>query len=67
MEFDYYNWLLVFLRVSAFLLVLPFFSATNFPVTMRVALAALMALLLIAPLLPAVSARPAVVLVRSSA
>jgi flagellar biosynthesis protein FliR len=52
MEFDYYNWLLVFLRVSAFLLVLPFFSATNFPVTARVALAVLTALLL-APLLPA--------------
>jgi flagellar biosynthesis protein FliR len=51
MEFDYYNWLLVFLRVSAFLMVLPFFSATNFPVTVRVALAALMALLL-GPLLP---------------
>src|SRR5262245_48651532 len=49
---DYYNWLLVFLRVSAFLLVLPFFSAVNFPVMMRVALAALTALLL-APLLPA--------------
>src|SRR5262245_6762638 len=51
MELDYYNWLLVFLRVSAFLLVLPFFSAVNFPVTMRVALSALIALLL-APLLP---------------
>jgi flagellar biosynthetic protein FliR len=52
MEFDYYNWLLVFLRVSAFLMVLPFFSATSFPVTVRVALAALAALLL-APFLPA--------------
>jgi flagellar biosynthesis protein FliR len=49
---DYYNWLLVFMRISAFLLVLPFFSATNFPVTMRVALGALAALLL-APTLPA--------------
>lgn len=49
---DYYNWLLVFLRISAFLLVLPFFSATNFPVTMRVALSALAAMLL-APTLPA--------------
>jgi flagellar biosynthesis protein FliR len=46
MEFDYYNWLLVFLRVSAFLLVLPFFSATNFPIVMRIALGALIALLL---------------------
>ena len=48
---DYYNWLLIFLRVGAFLLVLPFFSATNFPVTMRIALAALAAMLL-APTLP---------------
>jgi flagellar biosynthetic protein FliR len=51
MELDYYNWLLVFLRFSAFLLMLPFFSATNFPVTLRVALSALTALLL-APSLP---------------
>jgi flagellar biosynthetic protein FliR len=50
MELDIYSWLLVFLRVGAFLLVLPFFSAVNFPVQMRVALAALIALLL-APLL----------------
>ena len=40
MEIDLYNWLMVFLRVSAFLLVLPFFSMTNFPATMRVALGA---------------------------
>jgi flagellar biosynthesis protein FliR len=52
MELDFYNWMLVFLRVSAFLLVLPFFSAVNFPVTMRVALSAITAVL-IAPLLPA--------------
>jgi len=51
MEIDLYNWLMVFLRVSAFLLVLPFFSMTNFPPTMRIALSALTALLL-APLLP---------------
>lgn len=51
MELDYHNWLLVFLRISAFLLVLPFFSATNFPVITRVALAAIMSLLL-APMLP---------------
>jgi flagellar biosynthetic protein FliR len=50
MELNLSNWMLVFLRVSAFLLVLPFFSAANFPVTMRVALSALIALLL-APLL----------------
>ena len=51
MEFDYYNWLFVFMRISAFLLVLPFFTMANFPVTLRVALGALAALLL-APLLP---------------
>ena len=51
MELDFYNWMLVFLRVSAFLLVLPFFSAANFPARMRVALGALVALLL-APTLP---------------
>jgi flagellar biosynthetic protein FliR len=51
MEIDYNNWLFVFLRVSAFLLVLPFFSVANFPATMRVAVAALMALLL-APMVP---------------
>jgi flagellar biosynthesis protein FliR len=45
-DVDITNWLFVFLRLSAFLLVLPFFSATNFPVTLRVALGALMALLL---------------------
>jgi flagellar biosynthesis protein FliR len=53
MELDLQTWMLVFLRVSAFLLVLPFFSFSNFPVTLRVALAALAALLL-APLIPAV-------------
>lgn len=52
MEFEFYNWMLVFLRVSAFLLVLPFFTLANFPVPMRVATGALMAMLL-APLLPA--------------
>ena len=51
MEMDYYNWLFVFMRVSAFLLVLPFFTMANFPVTLRVALGALAAILL-APLLP---------------
>lgn len=51
MDIDINNWLLVFLRFGAFLFMLPFFSATNFPVATRVALAALTALLL-APLLP---------------
>jgi len=54
MEIDWHIWLLVFLRVSAFVLVLPFFSLANFPVTLRVALSAVIALLL-APLLPAFS------------
>jgi flagellar biosynthesis protein FliR len=52
MEAEFDNWMLVFLRVSAFLLVLPFFTMANFPVTMRVAVGAIMALL-IAPVLPA--------------
>ena len=52
LETDYYNWLFVFLRMSAFLLTLPFFAMVNFPATLRVALGALGALLL-APLLPA--------------
>ena len=52
MEIDFYNWMLVFVRAGAFLLALPFFSAVNFPVMLRVALAALTAML-ISPLLPA--------------
>ncbi|HEX4349314.1 MAG TPA: flagellar biosynthetic protein FliR, partial [Verrucomicrobiae bacterium] len=51
MEFDFYNWFLVFIRMGAFLLALPFFSAVNFPVMLRVALPAIAALLL-APQLP---------------
>ena len=51
MTLDYYNWLFVFMRISAFLLVLPFFSTVNFPHVMRVALSAITALL-VAPLLP---------------
>ncbi|HZT22917.1 MAG TPA: flagellar biosynthetic protein FliR [Verrucomicrobiae bacterium] len=51
MEIDLFNWLMVFLRVGAFLLALPFFSVINFPPTLRVALSALTALLL-APVLP---------------
>jgi flagellar biosynthetic protein FliR len=51
MELDFYNWFLVFVRMGAFLLALPFFSAVNFPAMVRVALAALAALLL-APELP---------------
>ena len=51
MELDFYKWFLVFVRLGAFLSALPFFSAVNFPIRMRVALAALAALLL-APQIP---------------
>jgi flagellar biosynthetic protein FliR len=51
MEFDFYNWFLVFVRTGAFLLALPFFSAVNIPVSMRIALAALTSIL-ISPQLP---------------
>jgi len=54
MDIDFYNWMLVFVRVGAFLLALPFFSAVNFPIMMRIALAALTALM-ISPQLPAFS------------
>lgn len=52
MELDFYNWILVFVRMGAFLTVLPFFSAVNFPRVTRLALGAISALL-IAPQLPA--------------
>lgn len=51
MPLDIHNWLLVFVRTGAFLTVVPFFSAINFPVRTRVALAALAALL-VSPSLP---------------
>lgn len=54
MELDFYNWMMVFVRMSAFLFALPFFSAVNFPVMMRIGLAALSAMLL-GPLLPPVA------------
>lgn len=44
---------MVFVRMGAFLFALPFFSAVNFPVMMRIGLAALSSMLL-APLLPPV-------------
>lgn len=49
---DVFNWLLVFLRASALMTVFPVFSATNFPVQLRVALGALVAFL-VAPMVPA--------------
>ncbi|HYG23407.1 MAG TPA: flagellar biosynthetic protein FliR [Verrucomicrobiae bacterium] len=54
MNLDYYNWMMVFVRMTAFMMLLPFFSATNFPRMMRVALGALTAALM-APMLPPVS------------
>jgi flagellar biosynthetic protein FliR len=48
------NWMMVFLRVSAMLAVFPIFSASNFPVQLRLALGALMAAL-ISPALPPAS------------
>lgn len=51
MELDVFNWMFVFMRISAYLLVLPFFSVVNFPTVMRIALAAFSALL-VAPMLP---------------
>ncbi len=55
---DAVNWMLVFVRASAFLLVLPVFSATNIPRWMRIGLAGLMAVL-VAPVLPPFALRPA--------
>lgn len=57
MDFNAVNWMLVFVRASAFLLVLPIFSATNIPRRVRVALAAFVAFL-IAPGLPALTVHP---------
>lgn len=54
LPFDLTTWILVFIRVGAFLTVLPFFSATNFPIQTRIAIGAFIALLL-APGLPAAS------------
>ena len=51
MDLDLYNWAMVFVRMGAFMLLLPFFSATNFPHATRIALGAFSALLL-APALP---------------
>jgi flagellar biosynthesis protein FliR len=55
---DFYNWFLVFIRLGAFLLALPFFSAVNVPATLRVALAAFAALLLAPQLPPFALAQP---------
>lgn len=49
---DLFTWMLVFIRVSAMLMLFPVFSITNVPVQVRVALGALTAFL-IAPMVPA--------------
>ena len=51
------SWLMVFLRASGMLAVFPLFSPSNLPVQVRVALGALMALL-IAPALPSPIRQP---------
>jgi|ERR1051325_223137 flagellar biosynthetic protein FliR len=51
MDGDFNNWLLVFVRAGAFLSILPIFTMLNVPAQLRVAFAALLAVL-IAPTLP---------------
>jgi flagellar biosynthesis protein FliR len=48
---DLINWMLVFVRISALLAIFPLFSSQNFPVQVRLALGALVAML-VAPGLP---------------
>jgi flagellar biosynthetic protein FliR len=52
MDWDFNNWLLVFVRAGAFLSVLPLFTMLNVPIQVRVVFAALLAVLT-APTLPA--------------
>lgn len=58
LQLDLGNWMLVFVRASAFLTILPIFSTPNIPVRVRVALAALLAFL-VSPGLPAYSVKNA--------
>jgi flagellar biosynthesis protein FliR len=51
MDWDWNNWMLVFVRAGAFLAILPIFTMLNVPVQMRIALAGLLAVL-VAPTLP---------------
>jgi flagellar biosynthetic protein FliR len=51
MDWDLNNWLLVFVRAGAFISILPLFTMLNVPVQVRVAFAALLAVLT-APTLP---------------
>jgi flagellar biosynthetic protein FliR len=50
-DWDLNNWMMVFVRAGAFLTILPIFTMLNVPVQMRIALAALLAVL-VAPTLP---------------
>ena len=54
---DGVNWMLVFVRASAFLLVLPVFSAPNIPRWMRIALAGFLSFL-VSPFLPRFALHP---------
>lgn len=54
---DAINWMMVFVRASAFLLVLPVFSAPNIPRWLRIALAAFMGILIV-PALPPFTLHP---------
>jgi flagellar biosynthetic protein FliR len=54
---DFTNWLMVFLRVSAMFAIFPVFSASNFPVQLRLALGALLSML-ICPVLPPTTVEP---------
>ena len=57
MGLDLNNWMMVFVRASGFLIVLPIFSTPNVPPQIRIALGALLATL-ITPLLPPWSYAP---------
>jgi flagellar biosynthetic protein FliR len=57
MEVELQNWMFAFVRASAFLLVLPVFSAANVPVVVRIALAAMLGLL-VAPSIPSAAVMP---------
>jgi flagellar biosynthetic protein FliR len=55
---DLTNWLMVFLRASAMLAVFPIFSARNFPVQLRLALGAILAVM-VGATLPSNAVQPA--------
>lgn len=57
MDWDWNNWMLVFVRAGAFMAILPIFTMLNVPVQMRVGLAALLAVL-VAPTLPPLLSAP---------